>query len=438
MTISQRIRNARGARKILAGAGLALAGATLSAVAAALLPGAPEAQARKQNYVRSVDPDAVSRVLLDEDVIILFNVPVLSSSVGPDTILVRTGPTNGEQARGRYVIGSFLYDRSVQRRVVVRPEAVQEYYELDKGQPRADAARSASNLLRRIETTGQLSLLRTVDTRLRAKLGSLAGTRLDDSNVFAIYPPQAVDATDGDGVPPGDDNNDNDDPLTVDPGDDPIEPYRTRIAGDDALWQAYLGGDVNAFAQLSENSEYERFYHQIDPATGVPASTSVLRQREYRRVIINRANGARVMFVPEIPIRADLADTGYAAGRAYAVMIPASSPGVFNTVLTNERKPHPLQQTQGHDFSTLFTTVPATSSALFRAAETYTGVSLLQRPRMVNQTPPNGELYIDPTTTGRIRTTSSRFRSRSARRSRSACASPSPSTRGRCRRRRSP
>jgi hypothetical protein len=390
------VQNARRARRatnratnrVMAGAGLVLTGASLAAIAATWLPGAPQAQARTPNFVKSCTPDAISRVLLDEDVVIEFNTAVLNSSVGPDTVLVRTGPTNGEQARGRYVVGSFLYDRSVQRRVVVRPEAVQEYYELVKGQPRADAAKSAANLLRRIESTGQISLLKTIDAQLRVKLGSLAGTRLDQENppVDAIYPPQLTDTT----------PNDNDDPLTLDAGDDPLEPYRTRIAGDDALWQAYLGGDVNAFEQLSNNSEYERFYHAVDGATGIPSTSSVLRQREYRRVMINRTNGARVMFVPEIPIRADLADTGFSPGRAYAVIVPASSPGVFNTVLTRDM--HPLQQTHGADFSTLFTTVPATSSQLFRAAETYTGVSLLQLPRVINTTPPNGELLVDPTT----------------------------------------
>jgi len=381
------LRNSRGARRALAGAALVLTGATLAAVAAAVLPGAPTAEARIPNYVRSVNPDAISRVLLDEDVVIEFNTAVLGSSIGPDTILVRTGPTNGEQARGTYVVGSFLYDRSVQRRVVIRPEAVQEYYELVQGKPRADAARAATNLIRRVEATGSVALLRTVDTQLRIKLGALAGTRLDDSNVYAIYPSQLIDTT----------PNDNDDPLTLDAGDDPLEPYRTRIAGDDALWQSYLGGDVNAFAQLAQNSEYERFYHPVDPATGVPSTNSVLRQREYRRVLIDRRNGARVMFVPDIPIRTDIADTGFTPGRAYAIIIPASAPGVFNTVLTRDHS-HPLQQTNGHDFSTLFTTVPATSTQLFRAAETYTGVSLLQKPRIINQTPPNGELFIDSTT----------------------------------------
>jgi hypothetical protein len=387
------LQNARRARRMLAGAGLVLTGASLAAIAAAWLPGAPQAQARTPNFVRSAYPDAISRILLDEDVIIEFNTAVLGSSVGPDTVLIRTGINNGEQARGRYVVGSFLYDRAVQRRVVVRPEAVQEYYEMVKGQAREDAARSASNLLRRVESTGQISLLKTIDTQLRVKFGRNAGTRLDDvgvsptDGVYATYPPQLVDTT----------PTDNDDPLTLDAGDDPREPYRTRIAGDDALWQAYLGGDVNAYAQLSENSEYERFYHAIDGATGVPSATSVLRQREYRRVLINRTNAARVMFVPEIPIRSDLADTGYSPARSYSIIVPASSPGVFNTVLTRDRA-HPLQQTDGHDFSTLFTTVPATSSQLFRAAETYTGVSLLQTPRIINTTPPNGELYVDPTT----------------------------------------
>src|SRR4030095_3564013 len=121
------------------------------------------------------------------------------------TILVRTGLNNGEQARGRYVVGSFMYDKSTQRRVVIRPEAIREYYQLVKGLPREDAQRAAATLLKRVEATGQLSLLKTVDQKLRAVQGPDAGTRLDDETtpVRGIYPSQLADSTP-----------DNDDPLT--------------------------------------------------------------------------------------------------------------------------------------------------------------------------------------------------------------------------------
>src|SRR5262249_20620143 len=180
-------------------------------------------------------------------------------------------------------------------------------------------------------------------------------------------------------------------------GEDIREPYRTRIAGDDALWQAYLNGDLGAYAELTQNSEFERFYHPIDPATGVASDTSVLRQREYRRVLINRRGGTRVMFVPELPIRSDLADTAYTPGRAYALIVPASQPGVFNTVLTREGN-RPLLQKDGRDFSTHFTTVPANAPALFRDGESRTGIIAQQKPRVINQTPPTAETFVDATT----------------------------------------
>lgn len=385
------VRSPRRARQLLAGAGLVLTGATLAAVGSSVLAGAAGAAEQKGasvNYVRSANPDAVSGVLLDEDVAIQFNAPVLASSVGPDTILVRTGVNNGEQARGRYVVGSFMYDKSTQRRAVIKPEAVREYYQLVKGLPREDADRAAKNFLRRMESTGKLSMLRAVDQGLQVALGPNYGSRLDDevTPIYGIFPSQLADSTP-----------DSDDPLTLDPGDDPREPYRTRIAGDDTLWAAYLtAGDINAYAELSQNSEYERFYHPVDAATGVPSANSVLRQREFRRVLIDRRSGRRVMFVPEIPIRADLADTGYTPGRAYSVIVPASQPGVYNTVLTRDGRS--LVQKDGRDFSTLFTTVPSTVTNLFRDGEARTGVTTLQKPRVINQTPPNAEAYVDPTT----------------------------------------
>jgi hypothetical protein len=391
--ISMHSRSPRRTRSLLAGAGLVLTGASLAAIGTAFLPGSAGASERKSatlNYVRSANPDAVSGVLLDEEVAIAFNAPVLPSSVGPDTILVRTGVNNGEQAHGVYVVGAFMYDRSVQRRPVIRPEAVREYFELVKGQPREDAQRSAALLIRRVESTGRLALLRVIDQKLQVKLGANAGTRLDDETtpIFGTYPAQLTDTSPGD----------NDPPLDLNPGDSPLEPYRTRIAGDDDLWKAYLtGGDIEAYSELAQNSEYERFYHPVDAATGAASTSSVLRQREYRRVLINRRLASRVMFVPEIPIRADFADTGYTAGRAYSLVIPASKPGVFNTVISRDDG-RPLVQKDGRDFSTLFTTVPSTAPALFRDGESRTGITTLQKPRIINQTPPNGESYVDPTT----------------------------------------
>ncbi len=375
--------------------GLVVTGAAIAAAVTAALPGT--ATAGEVNYVRSASPDAYAGVRLDEEVVIRFATAVLPASVGPDTILVRTGVTNGEQARGEFEVGSFMYDRSTQRRVVIRPEAVREYYELIRNLPREDAERATAQLIRRVEQTGRFNVLRGIDQQLRAFFGPGygAGTRLDDDgdddgvgSVKAVYPAPLADS----------DNDQTDDPLTFNVGDDPLEPYRTRIAGDDRLWQDFVNGNVPNYVQLTANSEYERFYHPADPATLIPSATSVLRQREYRRVMINRRSKSRVMFVPELPIRADLADTGYQAGRPYAIIVPAFQPGVFNTVLTRDGR-RPLLQKGGRDFSTLFTTLPLNSTQkLFLDSEAREGVAGAQYCRVINQTPPNGETFVDPTT----------------------------------------
>jgi hypothetical protein len=355
--------------------GLVAVGATFGVLVSLPDPGA--ARAGEHNYVKSSSHEAISNVRLDEEIAILFNSAVFPSSVGPDTILIRTGATQGEQANGRFVVGRFMYDRASQRRVVIRPEAVREYYQLVKGYSREDAQRLAERTIDRIEKNGQFSTLRKIDRALQDFFGPTygAGTRLDDETVFAPYP------------------------APLNPGDS-LLPYRERIAGDDALWQDYLvNANYDAFAQLGQNPEYERFYHRVDSATGVADAQSVLRSRTYRQVLIDRRKGTRVMFVPEIPIRADLTDTGYKTGSPYSIVIPASQPGVFNTVLTL-RGHRPLLQNDQRDYSTYFTTLTGNvnSSGLFLDNEARTGLATLQKPRVINQTPPNGETFIDPTT----------------------------------------
>ncbi len=362
--------------RVAAGGCLLAAGAALGAAFSSVTP--DTAKAGESNYVRGFTHDAVSGVLLDEEVAISFNSALLRSSVGPDTIFVRTGATSGEQANGRYVVGKFLFDGRVQRRVVIRPEAVREYFQLDKGLSRGDAERQADKLIRRVEATGNFRILDRVDRELRRRLGPGfgAGTRLDDPLVFGTFPPPQLPSA-----------------------DDDIRLLREKIAGDDALWQDYLvNGNFDAFATLENNSEYERFFHRTDGDTGIKEPDSILRGRQYRKVIIDGRSASRVMFVPEVPIRADIADTGYKPGSAYSVVVPAAQPGTFNTVLTRAGS-RPLLQRDGRDFSTLFTTVVNTSNAqLFFANEAVAGIGTWQPPRVINQTPPNGETFIDPTT----------------------------------------
>ncbi len=144
-SIQGRGADSRGARalagRVAAGGCLLAVGAAIGAVLSPSHSGA--ASAGELNFVRGFTHDAVSGILLDEEVSVTFNSALLRSSVGPDTILIRTGPTSGEQARGRYVVGKFLYDRRVQRRVVIRPEAVREYFQIEKGLAREDAQRTA-------------------------------------------------------------------------------------------------------------------------------------------------------------------------------------------------------------------------------------------------------------------------------------------------------
>ncbi len=339
-------------------------------------PMAP-AEAGEHNYVRSTTHDGIAGVRLDEEITVRFAADVLRRTVGPDTILIRSGTNNSEQARGQYLTGKFMYDRSTQRRVVIRPEAIQEYYQLKLGLSRIDAQRKARRFIENMEATGRFRSLAKIDRDLAQIFGPSygAGTRIDDETVTGIYPPQLL------------------------PGDD-LSPYRLRIAGDDALWQDYLvNGSLEAFPALEGNAEYERFYHPRDPATGVPQSRSVLRERQYRKVMIDRRNERRAMFVPDIPIRADLTDSGFVAGRAYSIVIPSAQPGVFNTVLTKKGL-RPLLQEGQQDYSTLFTTVAGsnTSAVLYLGGEARTGVNALQKPRIINQTPPNAEAFVDSST----------------------------------------
>lgn len=371
-------RSSRRSASAMAAGGLVLAGGALGAAFCALGGSASpqKALAGEHNYVVSVSHDAVSGVRLDEEVTIRFASGVLPSSVGPDTILIRTGANNGQQARGRYVVGKFMYDRATQRRVVIRPEAVQEYFQLIRGFSRADAKRKAKRYIDQIERTGRFQRLAKIDRGLRSRFpaGAGAGTRLDDEGVLATYPSQILDPN------------------------DPLVPYRASIAGDDALWEAHFGGDPAAFDQLASNSEFERFFHPVDPATGVQDADSVLRSRQYRQVLNDRRSDSRVIFVPDIPIRADLTDTGFASAAAYSVIVPTGQPGVFNTVLTRRGR-RLLLQKDGRDFSTLFTTLPNTGGAnLFQDNEARTGVAAQQAPRVVNVTPPNAESFVEPST----------------------------------------
>lgn len=371
----------RGTRGLAFGSGLAVAGALLGSLVGATLERA-EAEPKKGvvNYVVSGSHENISGVRLDEEFTLRFNAQVSRRSVGPDTIFLRTGANNSEQAQGTFELGKFMFDRRAQRRVVIRPEAVQEFFQLVRNQSRADAARRAEKFIRRVEQTGRFRRLNKIDNGLDRFFGGgfATGTRLDDdgdgepaSGVVGFFPPPVDQSV--------------------------VEfAYRQLVAGDDALWEAHLNGDAGAYISLADNSEYERFFHRTDPVTGEPAEDSVLRGRQYRRVLINRKNQRRVMFVPQIPIRPDLSDSGFDAGRPYAVIVPTGQPGVFNTVLS-KRGNRPLVQADGRDFTTFFNTVPTFANA-FLDNEALKGISTYQKPRVINMTPPEGEFNVEEST----------------------------------------
>jgi hypothetical protein len=353
------------------------------AVTTALAAGALAANVAEDLFAAA--PPMPGPLARDEEFVVRLSQPVAFSRVTAGNLRVTQTPGTTD-AYGMWAPGRALIDPVTNRAVVVRPEAVREYFELVKGQPREDAQRSASSLLRRVESTGKLSLLKTVDEKLRVKLGLNAGTRLDDETtpVDGTYPARLPDTTPGD----------NDPPLDLNPGDSPLEPYRTRIAGDDDLWWAYLtGGDIEAYSQLARNPEYERFYHPVDAATGAVSASSVLRQREYRRVLIRRST-TFVTFMPAIPNKADLTDAGYASGATYGVSASGPLRGKTKTLLPARGGVVRFV----HNVATFGTEPDTGIGSPFLGGTPWTGAPTLDASRVVNVTPPDGEVSVDPTT----------------------------------------
>jgi hypothetical protein len=312
----------------------------------------------------AADPAEVE-VLLDEELSIRFRGGVSARRLGPDTIRIRTA--DGRHARGTTLRGRFVHDNAAQRRVVLRPEAIREYYQLELGMIRVDAEKKAERLLRSLERTGKLKKLDAIDRGLHNVFGPSwgAGARLDDAEVTAVYPPVLQEF-------------------------DPLQSYRHGIAGDDSLWAAHVGGDVSAFPQLRANPEYERFFHPVDPDTGIAQAESVLRGREYRRVLIRR-NRRSVLFLPDLPNRADLSDAGFEPGETYELRVQKPLRGAkrLATGLGIAAK------LAGGRASLL----TANEIPLFAGVDERVGVSKVAvRPRIVNVTPPNGERLVDATT----------------------------------------
>ncbi len=99
-----------------------------------------------------------------------------------------------------------------------------------------------------------------------------------------------------------------------------------------------------------------------------------------RRPLFDRSEQATITFVPEIPTRAALDDTGYGALSTYAVIVP----GYPTTNTLENLAGSPALSPGGRVFTSTFTTVPLTASKVFLGAES-AGV-----PRVIHSSPFNG------------------------------------------------
>ncbi len=311
-------------------------------------------------------PEPLAR---DEEFVVRFNgaVPLRKVQAGGIT-LARAGTTGESGPRGEWVPGRALVDPATGRAVVIRPEALREFFILEKGLERADADVQAAKLIAKIERTGKVSLLAPVDQALRVHLGAASGSRLDDPSVFATYPAsqQSVGGSSA---------------------------YRELIAGSDSLHAAYLAGEFHAFTILAETPGFERFHHPIDPETGNASPSSVLAQRTHRRVLIRRTRNL-LTFVPAVPRQADLADSGFAPGTTVNVRVAPSLRSKVKDLL-----PARGGALKFIDGLARLTTAPDTGNGgTYLGGTPWTGSPSASRPRIVNMTPPDGEFDIDPTT----------------------------------------
>ena len=339
----------------------ALAGCT------ALAAGALAAMSADRLLAADPEPVAIAR---DESFVVRLTRPVSPASFESGMYFGTTGGTGNERGRGTFVFGRPLIDPATGRQVVVRPEALREYYVTIRGLTIDEADAEAARVLARVERTGRLDQLDEIDSWLVQTYGETAGTRLDDPRVSAFYPPPGVTDTEDAAL-------------------------RRLVAGDDELWRDYLvSGDLGAFATLAADPSIERFRHPVDPATGIPSAASVLRQREHRRVLMRRARNA-VTFLPEVPMRADLADAAYAAGATYELSVTRRFAGSVRDVVTESggvarflRRAVNLRVSDDTGDGGLF----------LGGAQTSTTTGTPEPPRVVNITPPAGESYVDVTT----------------------------------------
>jgi Big-like domain-containing protein len=334
---------------------------------ASLVAGAFAAMSAERLFA---DTPPAAPLARDEAFVVRMSRPASVGAFETNSYFVTRNGAEVSRARGTFVSGRPLLDPATGRQVVVRPEALREYFVLVRGLGVADADAEAARVLGRVERNGRLAPLDEIDAALRQMFGPTAGTRLDDPAVSAFYPPYGA----------------------ADPADAAL---RRLVAGDDAKWLAYFsGGDIGAFATLSEDPSMERFYHPIETATGVREETSLLRQREHRRVLMRRARNA-VTFLTEVPMRADLVDAGYASGATYELTVSKRfGPGVRDLVTERGGVVPFLRRV-----ATFRVADDAGDGGPFLGgAQPSTTTGTPDPPRIVNVTPPSGETFIDRTT----------------------------------------
>jgi hypothetical protein len=112
-----------------------------------------------------------------------------------------------------------------------------------------------------------------------------------------------------------------------------------------------------------------------------------------RRLLFNRAKRHIVTFIPEIPTRAALDDTGFTPGATYAVAVP----GYPSTNTLENVAGAQLLSPNNRVFTSTFTCVPNTAGNLFLGAES------AGPPRVIHTSPFNGEGNIPVTSPINIR-----------------------------------
>jgi hypothetical protein len=112
-----------------------------------------------------------------------------------------------------------------------------------------------------------------------------------------------------------------------------------------------------------------------------------------RRPLFDKSRQGVITFVPEIPTRAALDDTGYTAGSTYTVVVP----GYPSTNTLENLDGDQLLSPNNRVFTSTFTIVPSSAPSLFLGSES-AGI-----PRVIHSSPYNGDDEIPVTDTVAIR-----------------------------------